>query len=189
MPVTIICAYCGRAFTASPYVALYPRPCCSRPCAYAIRTTDPIKRFWSKVDKSAGPDGCWPWLAGKDKDGYGRFSPTHKPYIRAHRFAYILTHEPIPADLDVLHKCDFRSCCNPRHFFTGTQIDNDLDRDRKGRTAHGEHSSRAKLKPIDVLFIRERFTYGASVIALAAMMGVNRSSVYAIVRRKSWKHL
>lgn len=30
-------------------------------------------RFWSKVDKSGGPDGCWLWKAGLDKHGYGRF--------------------------------------------------------------------------------------------------------------------
>src|SRR4051812_34821080 len=28
------------------------------------------ERLWEKVDKSAGPDGCWPWLGAIDQ--YGR---------------------------------------------------------------------------------------------------------------------
>jgi hypothetical protein len=30
------------------------------------------QRFWSKVDTSAGPCGCWPWTAARAR-GYGRF--------------------------------------------------------------------------------------------------------------------
>jgi hypothetical protein len=29
------------------------------------------ERYWSKVDKSGGPDACWPWTAGRSAGGYG----------------------------------------------------------------------------------------------------------------------
>jgi hypothetical protein len=30
-------------------------------------------RFWSKVDRTAGPDGCWLWTRKRTKTGYGLF--------------------------------------------------------------------------------------------------------------------
>lgn len=40
----------------------------------ALRNTKGVplaERFWPKVDKSGGPDACWPWLGGINGDGYG----------------------------------------------------------------------------------------------------------------------
>src|SRR5262245_5368741 len=28
------------------------------------------KSFWSKVDRSGGPNACWPWMASTTKEGY-----------------------------------------------------------------------------------------------------------------------
>jgi hypothetical protein len=51
------------------------------------------QRFWSKVDTSAGRDGCWPWLAARAR-GYGRFLWNGK-VRQAHQVAYELaTGEP-----------------------------------------------------------------------------------------------
>jgi len=94
-------------------------------------------RFWSKVDKSAGPDGCWLWTAGKFRQGYGCFDVAGKS-VKAHRTAYTLTNGQIPHDgsahgLCVCHRCDNPPCCNPAHLFLGTHIDNVRDRENKGR--------------------------------------------------------
>lgn len=35
---------------------------------------DPIERFWAKVNSQ--PDECWEWIAGRDRHGYGFFTPT-----------------------------------------------------------------------------------------------------------------
>ena len=68
-------------------------------------------RFFSKVKKT---ETCWEWLAGKDKDGYGRFS-IKKKEIRSHRFSYALYKGPIPEGMELDHLCRNPSCVNPDH--------------------------------------------------------------------------
>jgi hypothetical protein len=108
-------------------------------------------RFWSHVDRSGS---CWPWQAGSDKDGYGKFTITlprigkkqRQINIRAHRLAYILTQGPVPREVLVRHTCDTPACCNPDHLLTGTQADNVADRVARGRSAVGNLSG-ARTKP------------------------------------------
>lgn len=92
-----------------------------------------VDRFWSKVDRSGGPDACHPWMTYRTPTGYGRFGPTSGKSVRAHRVAWELTHGPIPSGLQVLHRCDNPSCCNVRHLWLGTIAQNVADRDAKGR--------------------------------------------------------
>lgn len=89
-----------------------------------------MKRFWSKVRRS---EGCWIWLARRDKDGYGEFQLNGRKE-RAHRVAWRMWRdEVIPEGLFVLHVCDNPSCVKPSHLFLGNAIENVRDRDRKGR--------------------------------------------------------
>ena len=77
------------------------------------------QRFWNKVDLSAGPDGCWPWLAARAR-GYGRFLWDGK-LRQAHQVAYeLVTGEPLGA-LHLGHTCHNKPCCNPQHLRTTTQ--------------------------------------------------------------------
>ncbi len=57
-------------------------------------TPEQSKRFWSKVDKSAGPDGCWLWTGSRYQSGYSRFL-VYPHYFSAHRVAYTLMICPI----------------------------------------------------------------------------------------------
>ena len=89
------------------------------------------QRFYAKF----APDpatGCWLWLAGKLKKGYGQFS-VGKKKITAHRMSWELHNGAIPNALLVLHKCDVPACVNPGHLFLGTYSDNIQDCIKKGR--------------------------------------------------------
>jgi hypothetical protein len=103
----------------------------------ALMTTE--ERFWAKVDRSGGPDACWLWTAGtfRLRNGYGKFGadPAASRTVYAHRFAYELSHGPIPPGLLVCHHCDNPPCCNPAHLFLGTIADNMRDMSDKGRAA------------------------------------------------------
>lgn len=91
-----------------------------------------LARFWAKVDKSAGPDGCWPWTGGRLPFGYGIFQMGTGPK-KAHRVSWAMAHGSVPEDLLVLHRCDNPPCVNPDHLFLGTHADNASDKMKKGR--------------------------------------------------------
>ena len=69
------------------------------------------KRFWIKVSKSSG---CWTWMAGRDRAGYGRISDRGKNRL-AHRIAYKFVKGPIHKRLTIDHLCRNRACVNPDH--------------------------------------------------------------------------
>ena len=99
------------------------------------------ERFWENVDRSAGPDGCWPWIKARMPSGYGMIGIGRRPAL-THRVAWELAHAH-PGDAHVLHRCDNPPCCNPAHLFLGTNSDNIADRVEKGRSPTGEdHWSR-----------------------------------------------
>jgi hypothetical protein len=93
-----------------------------------------VSIFWSKVDKSAGPDACWPWTGAINKvTGYGVFHPprarTEFPQtISAHRFAASMAGivdlgDPTQQVDHTCHNgagcapgpCIHRPCCNTMH--------------------------------------------------------------------------
>ena len=93
---------------------------------------DPMERYLEKIDRSAGPDGCWPWTKGVNSQGYGRFKVGGKT-VSATRWGYANIVGPIPNKKFVLHHCDNPPCHNPKHWFLGTNKENMDDMKRKGR--------------------------------------------------------
>lgn len=99
-------------------------------------------KFWSGVS-IGGDSECWNWTRGCNTTGYGLFSVRNNnkewertgrstSQVLAHRVAAALSVEVNPRDY-VMHKCDNRLCCNPKHLQVGTALDNFLDALNKGR--------------------------------------------------------
>lgn len=114
-------------------------------CPFHIRGT-PADRFWAKVRKT---NTCWLWIGATIKGGYGSFGGIKCKVGMAHRFSWTLHNGPIPAGLDVLHRCDTPPCVNPEHLFLGTQTDNSRDMVQKGRhyswNGHKTHCNKGHL--------------------------------------------
>lgn len=91
------------------------------------RAMSPEARFWFKVDKSAGPQGCWLWTAGHSGQGYGQFSVGGQKWL-AHRYAYMLCVGPLSEYLQIDHVrargCRSRLCVNPAHLEAVTLAEN-----------------------------------------------------------------
>lgn len=90
-----------------------------------------MDRFNEKVDRSGGPDACWPWTKARNEAGYGviRVGGRNR---RAHRVAVFGEDDPGP-DVKVRHSCDNPPCCNPAHLLPGTAAQNVADMDERGR--------------------------------------------------------
>lgn len=97
-------------------------------------------RGWAKpFDAFVMPEpntGCWLWMGACNSFGHGHYHTYvdgKKRNMNAHRYSWTIHRGPIPEGMCVCHSCDVPQCVNPDHLFLGTDKDNMVDRDRKGR--------------------------------------------------------
>ncbi len=145
--------------------------------------------FWARVDKSGGPNACWPWQGAPSGHGYGAFRNGKGRRYRAHRLAWANTYGGWPTGFLCLHRCDNKMCCNPLHLFTGTQQDNMLDMAQKDRHVRGTRQPFSKLKESDIPKIRQLRKNGLSGAKIGKLFSVCDVTIYAILNNKTWKHL
>jgi hypothetical protein len=191
---TSVCPNCQKSFSTRDKRQI----CCSKNCSTAYMMASKAvpfeQRFWSKVDKSGGPDACWPWTASRHVKGYGQFRVSRTQTKKAHRLAYTYTKGEIPEDMQVMHSCDYPPCCNPAHLSVGTSNDNTQDMINKGRKYMGsvnrgvEHGM-AKINEDIVRYIRKSYSEGARIIQIAAELSLQEGVVFQVVHRKTWKHV
>jgi len=149
----------------------------------------PKQRFMKYVSLDDA-NRCWLWTSAM-RGGYGVFW-LHGHCTSAHRVSWSLHHGPIPADMNVLHKCDTPACVNPAHLFLGTQQDNADDMLAKGRGRYdtnpprGERQWQSKLSAEHIKNIRSD---DRSQIEIAHDYGICPSHVSKIKSRKRWQHL
>lgn len=151
-------------------------------------------------------DQCWKCNGDDRAGGYGHATfKDEKHYL--HRIAWATFIGPVAKGVNVLHKCDIPSCCNPTHLFLGTHTDNMRDKVFKGRgnypigkkhhavihpeeMARGENNGSAILKESQVLEIRALKSSGNYFNReLALMFGVSSGTIKSISRRKTWTHI
>lgn len=185
MPYQFTCKQCGMPFVTQRPKAQF----CNRTCMNTYRAGRADERFWQRVDKSGE---CWVWIGFVGNNGYGQFY-NGGAIVRAHRFAWELTHGPIPDGLLVLHNCpdgDNPACVNPSHLWLGTNDENMADMVAKGRQAAGERHGRARLTKDIVIMIRNRYhIHSDSIDTIADAFGVSPTHVRSIIDRERWKHI
>ena len=147
-----------------------------------------VGRFWRRVDRSAGPDACWPWGGCHDGQGYGLVK-FHGQLRRVPRLAYALANgiDWPPRDVQIRHRCDNPPCCNPRHLEPGTALDNARDRVMRGRSLIGERNPKAALNAGQVREILSR--PHERHIWLAREFSVSPDVIYQIRSGRTWRHI
>lgn len=182
------CLHCGQFFFRRPSSAI-----CQKYCSFDCHIREKRRRhkatFWQRMDRSGGPDACWIWLDRVDKDGYGKFACDGSRNKRAHRLAWEFTNGPIPPGLCVCHNCpdgDNPSCCNPRHLWLGTNVQNTADRQAKGRhwARAGAENGAARLTWEQVQEIRD--SPCITHVEFARRFGCSTAVIYDIRRGKRY---
>ncbi len=163
------------------------------------RIANTLDDFWSYVDV-LGKDDCWIFNGTIHWSGYGNFC-INKTLYQAHRVSYFLSN---PGQIElaassnkkertfVLHSCDVRRCCNPKHLWLGSYDDNMKDMVKKGRQrgVPGELNPAAKLKDFDIPKIRELLnTKKHTQWEIARMYDVRQSVISLIKLGKSHRHV
>lgn len=149
------------------------------------------KDFWNLVDIK-GEDNCWTWkgsVTGRKQNSYGRFRFNRK-IVKSHRLSYELMYGNIPEDLFVLHSCDNKLCCNPKHLHLGTHRDNMNEAKERGRVPRGENSKLTKLKNENIIKIRELYdSKKYTNRQIGKLFDISKNHVSLIVHRKIWTHI
>jgi len=141
-----------------------------------------ISRFWSRVDVSAGPEGCWLWSGGVNHRGYG---VTRLAGVRnqtaASRAALIYSTGLNPADQYALHNCDNRLCCNPGHLRWGSALENADDREERvyGRKS-GERAE-------EIASAIQLFDTGCNMAEIARRLEIPHSRIAQMLARHRGK--
>lgn len=144
-------------------------------------------RFYSKIQKlSEKNGGCWVWTGNLNDDMYGYlyiFKDGKTTYIGAHVYAWeLFIGRPVPKGVHVCHTCDHPYCVNPHHLFIGTNSDNIKDKVSKGRQP-------SKLKPQQVIAMREDRQQGMTYQTIADKYGVKLTTAWEACKGKMWSHL
>lgn len=150
------------------------------------------RRFWSKVDKTSSPHGCWLWTGTQSgpREKYGVFWDGKK-MRKAHRFAWRLRFGKYPKKF-VCHDCpggDNRLCVRITHLWIGWYKPNSEDMCAKNRQAKGEFNGRSKLTSAQIPAIFKDRALGMSGLKLAKKYGVSDVMIYDILNGKFWRHI
>lgn len=141
---------------------------------------------WVRDAASKDTDECLPFPWATASDVYGVVTLRPGVQTTAPRAACEIAHGP--SELQALHRCRTKPCCNKKHLYWGTPLQNMQDRVRDGTDCRGEKSPVRKLTTDDVLKIRA--LRGVQTQArLADMFGVSQVTVADIQLRKTWRHI
>ena len=144
-----------------------------------------FKRF---VRKILIGDGCWEWLASKNRAGYGQINIAElgRPCL-AHRVSYEMFVGTIPVGMSVCHHCDNPGCVNPDHLFVGDHSANMADGAKKDRWPFGSKHHKTKFTEDDARLIK--FDVSKSNAEWARRYNVTPSAISQIRSGQRWSRI
>lgn len=159
---------------------------------YPTKNTKTLKdfldRFWSYVliPQQASDEDCWEWVGHKNKKGYG--------VIRlggflesVHRVAYRFYCGDLIERLQVMHTCDCPPCVNPSHLVQGTNVSNQLDSFKKGRSVAARFLKdknfhpRLKIRTEEYANIHRLRTEGLTLQKIGTIYNVSLQTIWEIL--------
>jgi hypothetical protein len=155
-----------------------------------------IDRFWSYVDKSGGPDVCWPWIGatkGKSKTGKSKRGCFTLGGVRqfANRVAFAIKNGGICSkEILVRHTCNNDICCNPDHLIAGSHSDNMDDKVKADRCykPRGEENVNSVLTEEQVIQMRTARATGTILQVLSEQYGVSIATAAKVCNGDLWAH-
>lgn len=138
----------------------------------------------NKVKKQE--NGCIDWMGMRDRDGYARYGEKAKIVSR---LVWEKSNGKIPPKMCICHTCDNPGCVNIEHLWLGSVRENNLDKEKKGRSPHGKNHHKAKINDNDVIEIRKLYQNGMFQIDIGKKYGLCQTSISRILSGKGWKHL
>lgn len=130
--------------------------------------------------KSKGWHDCQEFDGVINSGGYGRIHIGNGKHVLAHRLAWALHNGADPCGYVVMHRCDNPPCVNPEHLVLGSQKENIMDMDAKGRrrAMRGQSAGGAKFSDTEAEIVRKRvFINGEKRAQLAREYGVSKSCI------------
>lgn len=179
---------------------------------HSVHNIEPqyIQKFHDRIEIQ--PNGCHFLKGHTQNNGYVNWWYRYDDvdgrrlrYITAHRFAALTSGKFTEQQVNeycVLHDCDqhydvndisYRQCVNADHLFIGTVQDNIKDCINKGRYVKppsqiGADNYNAKLTEKQAKWVIEQH-YKITQVKLGEILNVNTSTIEAIHRGLTWKHL
>ncbi len=149
------------------------------------------EQFMKKVNQETGitpyklTEQCWDWTGYKNPSGHGEWQTDlckELNILKAHRISmYLFRREEYLAkqEMDVLHSCDRGQCVNPAHLRMGTQTENNIDRDERGRQVapSGVHNGSSIFTKEQIEEIIKLRSEGMIYSAIAERFKCNRRTI------------
>jgi tRNA(Phe) wybutosine-synthesizing methylase Tyw3 len=112
-----------------------------------------------------------------------------KVWIEIHRIVALVFLGPVPADMEVYHNNGIRADNRVENLRYDTRAGNNRDKIGHGTMVCGEQIHTAVLTEGQVRKIKCRLCEGATLRELAEEYGVNESTIRAIKKGRTWKHV